>query len=329
MTGRPLSARRVALLLAVLFGASACAQPTSGAASAEADVPTVERTIALTIDDLPLGGRQGDLAHQRRVTRDLLRQIAEAGVPAIGFVNEGKLDVPGERAEREALLQAWVDAGHDLGNHTRDHPSLFDTPLAAFQEQVRQGDLVTNRLLAARGDSARYFRHPYLNAGPDLETKRAFEAWLPTVGYTVAPVTHDNSEWLYAFAYDNAAQSGDAALQARIADAYLAYMDTTAAYFEALGRDLFGREMAHVLLVHANALNAAHLGDLIAVFRRRGYRFVTLDEALDDPAYQSEDAYAGRAGMSWLQRWAITRRVPFESEPLVDPWVEDVAYPDP
>ena len=55
----------------------------------------------------------------------------------------------------------------------------------------------------------------------------------------------------------------------------------------------------------------------------------TLDEALDDPAYQSEDAYAGRAGMSWLQRWAITRRVPFESEPLVDPWVEDVAYPDP
>ena len=116
-----------------------------------------------------------------------------------------------ERAEREALLQAWVDAGHDLGNHTRDHPSLFDTPLAAFQKQVRQGDLVTNRLLAARGDSARYFRHPYLNAGPDLETKRAFEAWLPTVGYTVAPVTHDNSEWLYAFAYDNAAQSGDAA----------------------------------------------------------------------------------------------------------------------
>ena len=65
MTGRPLSARRVALLLAVLFGASACAQPTSGAASAEAYVPTVERTIALTIDDLPLGGRQGDLAHQR------------------------------------------------------------------------------------------------------------------------------------------------------------------------------------------------------------------------------------------------------------------------
>lgn len=326
MTGRTLSTRRVALLLAVLFGAPACAQPASGGASAELDEPTVGRTLALTIDDLP-AQREGDLGAMQRVTRDLLAHITEAGVPAIGFVNEGKLDVPGERAEREALLQAWVDAGLDLGNHTRDHPSLFDTPLPAFQEQVRQGDVVTDRLLAARGDSARYFRHPYLNAGPDLETKRAFEAWLRTEGYTIAPVTHDNGEWVYAFAYDRAA--GDDAFQARIADAYLAYMDTTAAYFEALGRDLFGREMAHVLLVHANALNADHLGDLIAMFRRRGYRFVTLDQALDDPAYRSEDTYAGRAGMSWLQRWAITRRVPFESEPLVDPWVEAVAYPDP
>ncbi len=322
---RPLaSPRAVALLaLAALVASGACAQSpvpeTPRAAPA--------RTIAVTIDDLPAVGLDGALAHQQRVTRDLLAQIAEAGVPVTGFVNEGKLDVEGEREARTALLQAWVDAGLDLGNHTRDHPSLFDTPLAAFQDQVRQGDVVTNRLLAARGDSARYFRHPYLNTGPDLETKRAFEAWLRDEGYAVAPVTHDNAEYVYARAYDRAA--GDEALRARIAGAYLAYMDTTAGYVEALGRDLFGREVAHVLLIHANALNADHLGALLAMFERRGYGFVSLDEALDDPAYASEDTYAGRAGMSWLQRWAITRGAPLPSEPLPDPWVQDVAYPDP
>lgn len=318
--GRRIGGWLVALLLTVATASSACAQPASPAT----DAPT--RAIAVTIDDLPIGGRQGDLAHQQRITRDLLAQIASAGVPAIGFVNEGKLDVEGEREARAALLQQWIDAGHDLGNHTAGHPSLFDTPLAAFQDEVRRGDVVTNRLLAARGDSVRYFRHPYLNVGPDLETKHAFEAWLADEGYTVAPVTHDNAEWLYAFAYDRARD--DDALQARIADAYIAYMDSTAAYFEALSRDLFEREIDHVLLIHANALNADHLGRLVAMFRQRGYRFVTLDEALRDPAYASEDSYVGRAGLSWLQRWAIHRGVPFSSEPHPDGWVRSIAYPD-
>ena len=314
-----MSARLLAVLLAAV--APACAQDATSPESVPAEAA---RTLAVTIDDLP-AQRQGDLNAMQRVTRDLLAQIDRAGVPVIGFVNEGKLDVDGEREARADLLRQWVDAGLDLGNHTYGHPSLFDTPLAAFQDHVRRGDAVTNQLLAARGDSARYFRHPYLNVGPDLETKRAFEAWLADEGYTIAPVTHDNAEYVYAFAYDRAA--GDAEFQARIADAYVAYMDTTAAYFEGLSRDLFGREIAQVLLIHANALNADHLGRLLDVFRQRGYRFVTLDAALADPAYASDDTYVGRAGLSWLQRWAITRGISFESEPLPDPWVEDVAYP--
>ncbi|MEM6287242.1 MAG: polysaccharide deacetylase family protein [Bacteroidota bacterium] len=311
---------RLGVVLLVTLASAACAQdaPASGP---EAEPP--RRTIAVTIDDLPVA-RGHPLAHQQRVTRDLVAQITEAGVPAMGFVNEGKLDVDGEREARTALLQQWVDAGLELGNHTVDHPSFFTTPLDDFKDEVRRGATVTNRLLAPRGDSARYFRHPFLNTGPDLETRRAFEAWLAEAGYLVAPVTHDNTEYLYAYAYDLAHEAGDEALKARVADAYVAYMDTTAGYYEALGRELFGREIAHVLLLHANALNADHLGALLAMFERRGYAFVSLDEALEDPAYASEDTYAGRAGMSWLQRWAITRGVPLSSEPLPDDWVVDV-----
>lgn len=317
---------RALLVLLAAAASGACAQPSTPASGEGPGPDEPMRTIALTVDDLPVGRSHG-LAHMQRVTRDLVGQIVAAGVPATGFVNEGKLDVDGERAARTALLQAWVDAGLDLGNHTYGHPSLFDTPLAEFQDQVRRGDVVTNRLLAARGDSARYFRHPYLNVGPDPETKEAFEVWLAEEGYTIAPVTHDNAEYIYALAYDRALEAGDATLQARIADAYVAYMDTTAAYFEALGRELFGREIAHVLLVHANALNADHLDRLVGMFRQRGYGFVSLDAALADPAYASEDTYTGRAGMSWLQRWALAQGIPLESEPLPDPWVESVAYP--
>ncbi|MGB3543733.1 MAG: polysaccharide deacetylase family protein [Rubrivirga sp.] len=317
--------RLSAAVLCLALATSACAQPTSTEPVLEDEAT---RTIAITIDDLPLGGRPHDLEYQQRVTRDLLAHLEAADVPAIGFVNEGKLDLGGdlERPARIALLQQWLDAGLDLGNHTRDHPSLFDTPLAEYQQNVLEGDPVTNRLLAAQGDSVRYFRHPYLNVGPDRETKDAFEAWLEDEGLIIAPVTHDNAEWLYAFAYDKA--EDDLALKARIADAYIAYMDTTAGYYQALEQELFGREIANILLLHANELNADHLDRLLEMYRRRGYRFITLDAALEDDAYRSEDTYTGRAGMSWLQRWAIHRGVPLASEPVHDDWVNAVAYPD-
>ena len=40
--------------------------------------------------------------------------------------------------------------------------------------------------------------------------------------------------------------------------------------------------------------------------RARGYRFVTLEEALADPAYDTPDEYVGPTGISWLHRWRRT-----------------------
>ena len=322
---------RAAVLAFLAAVSGACAQEAPRPLAPEAPA----RTMAVTIDDLPVG-RRHPLAHQRRVTRGLLAQIEAAGVPVVGFVNEGKLgEAAGERDARTALLRAWVDAGHELGNHTYSHPSFFRTPLAEFKREVVRGEPVTRALLAdraaARGradprDSLRYFRHPFLNTGPDAGTKREFEAWLGARGYRTAPVTHDNAEYVYALAYDRA--SGDAALRDSVAAAYLDYMDGTAAYYESLSRDLFGREIAGVLLLHANALNADHFAALVERFRARGYVFTSLAEALEDPAYASEDAYTGRRGLSWLQRWAVTRGAAFAPEPPPHPWVEAAAYPD-
>ena len=58
-------------------------------------------------------------------TAELLRVLRRHRAPAIGFVNEGQLDAGGERrSAREALLQAWIDAGMTLGNHTYAHRDL-------------------------------------------------------------------------------------------------------------------------------------------------------------------------------------------------------------
>lgn len=110
----------------------------------------------------------------------------------------------------------------------------------------------------------------------------------------------------------------------RLAAAYVPYMEETLAYFEQLSRDLLGDEVSQTLLVHANLLNADHFGEVAKMFERRGYRFVSLEEALKDQAYTLPDTYTGRAGFSWLQRWAKVKNHRFTSEPDVPQLIKDL-----
>jgi len=281
------------------------------------------RAVAYTFDDLP-ATRFTSLADAQTITTRLLGHIRARGLPAIGFVNEGKLFTPpGEEEARTALLAAWLDAGLDLGNHTYSHLRLYGATLADFQGDVLRGERVTRRLLAARGARPRYFRHPTLNTGRDLATKAAVERFLADHGYAVAPVTIDNDEYLYALAYDRARARGDRAQMDRLGQDYVRYMAEVFGYYERLSRSLLGREPAQVLLLHANALNADWLDELAAMIAGRGYRAVTLDEALRDPAYALPDEYVGARGPSWLERWARTQGRDAGAPPPVHRWVRD------
>jgi len=273
--------------------------------------------MAVTIDDLPAPPRSvvsNEPAALAALTQRLLAALGERKVPAVGFVNEGKLEVEGEspaaREARVALLRLWLDAGLELGNHTYSHPSLNKLPLAEFEADVLRGEPVTRALLAERGRTLRWFRHPFLQVGLELDKRRAFERFLAEHAYTVAPVTIDNDEWIFAAVYADALrtgrQTGDRALAGRVAAAYLDTMDTVFAFIEETSRKLLDREPAQILLIHANELNADHLGALLDRAAARGYRFVPLDEALKDPAYSLPDDYVGAWGISWLHHWEIT-----------------------
>jgi peptidoglycan/xylan/chitin deacetylase (PgdA/CDA1 family) len=311
-----MSLRRAALLLLSI----AFATPGFGQAP--------QRSVAVTFDDLPAnpaGTLSSALPVWRDMTAKLLAAFRTAEMPVIAFVNENKLDVAGEtaadRAARIAVLGMWTDAGFELGNHTYSHPSLNRTLLEDFQNDVVRGEPVTRELLEARGKKLRYFRHPFLQVGLELEKRRAFEAFLKRRGYTIAPVTIDNDEWIYAAVYADALRKGEVARAARVAEDYLRYMMEVVEFIEGVSRTLVGREIAQVLLVHANQLNADHFGALAGRIKDRGYRFVTLDEALRDPAYQRPDSYVGAWGISWLHHWEITEGR--ERSPSPDPsdWI--------
>lgn len=303
-----------------------------GAAEATPEAP--RRRMAITFDDLPAGSvLQPGTAGQAEILVPIREAVTARDIPAIGFVNESKLH-RGEDPEpqRVALLADWLDAGLALGNHTFSHPDLHRVELEPWLEDAARGEVVTRRLLAERGAELKWFRHPFLHTGRSLETKRAVQEFLAERGQRVAPVTVDNDDYLFAAAWDRAAERGDGEMQRRVEEAYVPYMVDKVAYYEEQSRRLFGREIPLVLLLHANSINARRFGDLADALEQRGYGFVPLEEAVADPAYDSPDTYTGPAGISWLHRWALTREVDrslFEGEPDVPDWLRAAAAREP
>jgi peptidoglycan/xylan/chitin deacetylase (PgdA/CDA1 family) len=307
--------------------AALVATPVPAGGEAPGEPP--RRTLAVTIDDLPAppaGVVSNEPAALAAMTAKLLAALAEHRVPAVGFVNEGKLFASGESAAgvaaRTAVLRQWIDAGLELGNHTYSHRSLNRLPLEEFEADVLRGEPVTRSLLAEKGRTLRYFRHPFLQVGLELPKRRAFEKFLAEKGYTIAPVTIDNDEYVFAFVYADALRRGDQAFAGRVAAAYLDYMDQVFGFVEELSHRVVGREIAQVLLIHANALNADHFGALADRMEKRGYRYATLDETLRDPAYTLPDDYVGAWGISWLHHWEVTAGKPRSPSPDPPGWIQ-------
>lgn len=300
-------------LLQFAFAASAAAAP-----------------IAVTIDDLPLQA-VGDrtTAEIAEINARLLDRLDQQRVVAVGFVNEAKLEVDSTiDPARVAILEDWLEAGHELGNHSYSHPNLHTTPLDEYLADIDRGDAVIRPLAERHGMPVRYFRHPYLRSGRSIETRDAVHDWLDANGYAVAPVTIDNSEWIYAAAYDRAHRAADGELMRRLGESYVDYMAAKTAYFVGNGQQLFGRDIAQVLLIHANRLNADWFGALADRLRADGHEFIDLETALEDPAYDSPDLWTGPGGISWLHRWALaagTDRSFFDGEPRTPQWVLDAA----
>ena len=281
-----------------------------------------DRQVAITIDDLPAGSANSmSAATISEMTSKLLGTLRDQKVPVVGFVNERKLYKFGEVDERIKALKMWLDYGFELGNHTFTHKSLNQVGLKAWEDDVIQGESVTRLLLAEHNMKLRYFRHPYLDTGRDLETRRDAEAFLTARGYRIAPVTLDAWDWMYAGVYEDAKQRGDSALQQELVSSHLSYSDQVFAYYEQLSKQTIGYEPKQILLLHANQLEADHIGELIELMRKRGYRFITLGDALSDQAYGLPDTFVGEEGTGWLDHWAIAQGKPPQGAPVFPQWV--------
>ena len=277
------------------------------------ETPVVQKTVALTFDDLPYAGAIGAgeaalspdevLALNAQVRAGLARYAA----PAAGFVVERAAQAMGDQAR--AVLSPWVQGDLILANHSYSHADTNDLDLAGIEHEIVAGEATIRPLMAAAGRPLRFMRFPMNHTGDTSEKRAGIEAILERLGYEAAASTIDTSDYVFERAYRVALRRGDEVCAARIREAYLAHSAVQIDYYSALNAGVLGYAPPEIALLHLNRINADVLDELLGLYVARGYRFVSLEEAQRDPAYRTPVNFASPHGPMWGYRWARERRI--------------------
>jgi len=233
------------------------------------------REIAITIDDLPLvASLMNTPGNQQRSTERFTRIVTaftENHVPATGFVIAGAI----ERGQR-AFLEQFRNAGLMIGNHTFSHYNLNQMSSVQYIADIDRANKVLDPLLT----KPKYFRYPYLAEG-NKKTKPLVLDYLAEHDYIVAPVTIDSKDFEFNERLYKVPYRAREAYINTLKSEYLAYIWKQTLRAEKRGGGKPGKQ---ILLIHSNLLNSYLLGDVIQMYKKNGYTFITLTEALKNPA---------------------------------------------
>lgn len=232
------------------------------------------REIALTIDDLPLVASKMDTPGNQQRARErfesIVNTLKDNKIPAVGFVIGGAIE-----KDQMAFLEEFRDAGLMLGNHTYSHWNLNRKTAEAYIADIDRAD----KILAPLMTTPKYFRYPYLAEG-NKDSKPKVLAYLAEHGYTVAPVTIDSKDFRFNEQLYKVPFRSRVAYIMKFKPTYLAYIwkQTLAAEKKANGMPV-----KQILLIHANLLNSYALPDIIEMYKKNGYTFISLTDALKNP----------------------------------------------
>ncbi|HLE00643.1 MAG TPA: polysaccharide deacetylase family protein [Bdellovibrionota bacterium] len=209
----------------------------------------------------------------QEIRQALKRASIKIGIFAAGFEvdsTEGKL-----------LLGNWDADGHIIGNHTYSHKS-YNSSSWSFERY--SNDILKNEpIISGFKNFKKYFRFVMLKEGDTADKRDRLRAFFEQHGYRNVPVTIDASDWYIDLRLRQKLEKDPKADLKRYRDYYLAHIWDRAQFYDQLAREVTGREVKHTLLIHHNLLNALFLGDLINMFKAKGWSVVDFESVLNDP----------------------------------------------
>jgi peptidoglycan/xylan/chitin deacetylase (PgdA/CDA1 family) len=211
----------------------------------------------------------------------LLEHLDKAGIKSVFFVTgANKTDEKGK-----FLLKSWNDKGHRIANHTYTHPNYNSKKITfdIFKEEFLRDDSIVNQL----SNFIPLFRFPYLKEGDTKEKVDLFRSFLYEHNYKNGYVTIDASDWyVNSRLIERLKEDPDADITG-FKNFYLDHLYSRALYYEELAYSLTGRHISHTLLLHHNLTSALFSGDLIQMFKDKGWKIIDAEEAFKDEIFLS------------------------------------------
>lgn len=249
--------------------------------------------VAITFDDLPFGYSYGySDAEKIKAMDNILAILTDFDIQATMLITTGNLS-----ENTQAILDRVKNAGHQLGNHAHRHYNFNNVSANRYI-----ADIDSCKLIAGKWLNSNYFRYPMLRRGNTIAKRDSVYAFLKESGYVIAPVSIDNNEWIYNRDYARAKARGKQTEMDSIALAYLKHMQGISTDYHAKGKKLTGRNVKHILLLHANPINADYLDELLSWYKSNGWEFITMDEAMTDPIYTMDGDLISEFGMSQIDK---------------------------
>ncbi len=240
---------------------------------------------AFTMDDLPLWPMSypPDGYTAAGIVDAIQSSLANHGIEGVyAFSNSWALQ---KHPDMAAILDAWVDAGHHIANHTHSHWHLPHVEADVFIADIRRADTA----LSPWGAQAprRLFRHPLCHWGETPAKLAAVNAALAHDDLTPVDVTSWSYEWVWNRAYRAAQEAGDTAAIVFIEDSYLDFSVAQFRFDQAAATDWFGQDITAITLGHNVPFFADIADAYFARWIEEGITFVPLDTALNEPVHDS------------------------------------------
>jgi peptidoglycan-N-acetylglucosamine deacetylase len=239
--------------------------------------------IAFTWDDLPAHSSLPQGETRVEIGRKLIAAMKDAKMPPVyGFVNGVQL----EREPASApMLKDWRDAGFLLGNHTWSHMNLNTSSLADWKADLEKNEPLLEQY--SNDSDWHWLRFPFLAEGDTPQKHADARKYLAAHAYKIASVTMSFGDYMWNEPYARCIAKNDTAAIAQLESSYLQAAADDADFRRAVSKALYGHDIPYVLLMHVGAFDAHMLTRLLKLYSDKGFTFVSLPDAENDPFYAS------------------------------------------
>jgi peptidoglycan/xylan/chitin deacetylase (PgdA/CDA1 family) len=272
----------VGWMVAVLMMATSCATAQTRQPGPTKTPPQPKLELAVTFDDLPVSGPLPPGQTRVGIAQQIIGELKAAHVPpTYGFINAVHVQYDPGTVD---VLGTWRASGNLLGNHTWSHVSLDKVSLQEFETDLQKDEPILDLLMS--GHDWHWLRYPYLAEGDTAPKRMGIRIYLAQHAYKIATVTMNFDDYDWNAPYARCMEKHNAQGLAWLESSYLQAADENIGYYRTMSKQLYQRDIRYVLLLHIGGFDAHMLPRLLRLYRQRGFSFVSLEQAEQDPFYR-------------------------------------------